>query len=88
MKLKMRLFFVLFDLNCSINNMSSVSYLEQLQARVDQFEIPLLRANDLKKKVTAAKQMQNKVNMLIHPIHSSVGVSFSLIMMIGLSICK
>ena len=82
MKLKMRLFFVLFDLNYSINNMSSVSYLEQLQVRVNQFEIPLLRADDLKKKVKAAKQMQSKVNMLIHPIHSAVGVSFSLVIII------
>ena len=74
--------FCLFDLNCSINNMSSVSYLEQLQVRVNQFEIPLLRADDLKKKVKAAKQMQSKVNMLIHPIHSAVGVSFSLVIII------
>lgn len=55
-----------------MDHLSSLSYLIQLVKRVDQFEIRVNRAEELRKKMEIAKEMQDKLNMLVDPVHTPV----------------
>lgn len=59
-------------INTRLDHLSSLSYLIQLVKRVNQFEIRINRAEELRKKMEIAKEMQDKLNMLVDPVHTPV----------------